>query len=492
LTSSPLSARRGSQTPRIANFPAYASSAADEVIELARAAGLVLDPWQCFVLRHGLGELSTGQWAAFMVALWVARQNGKGGIIEALELAWLFLFGERLILHSAHEYKTAQEAFLRIKGLIQNTPDFDKRVNRYWQANGEQGIELVGGQRLRFVARSKTSGRGFSGDKNVLDEAQELTVEQMAALLPTMSARPNPQVWLFGTPPEDPTAWVYTVRENGENNTDPRLAYFDWGIGDIDPSDVEALKILDDVDAWYAANPALGIRITEDFVAGERRMLQAKFAAERLGAWLPKLTSGSSIIDAELWRRLADRNAERPLRVAFAIDVSPDRMFGSIAMAGFRPDGKVQLAIVEHRPGTEWIPARARELRDRWDPIVFAVDARGPVASLRGDLAAVGIVEANKKHPAHRGQLTVLDSTDAATAWGMFVDSARQERLHHSDDAPLNLALSSAKTRTLGDGSAWARRSGGADISPLVAGTEAHWALITLADGDSEPSVYFV
>ena len=45
------------------------------------------------------------------VALIVSRQNGKGSILEALELAALFLDDfippRGLILHSAHEFKTA-------------------------------------------------------------------------------------------------------------------------------------------------------------------------------------------------------------------------------------------------------------------------------------------------------------------------------------------------------------------------------------------------
>jgi hypothetical protein len=56
-------------------------------------------------------ERADGKWAAFEVGLNVARQNGKGSILEARELAGLFLLGERLIIHSAHEFATSLEAF---------------------------------------------------------------------------------------------------------------------------------------------------------------------------------------------------------------------------------------------------------------------------------------------------------------------------------------------------------------------------------------------
>jgi hypothetical protein len=124
----------------------------------------MLDDWQRHILSVALGERSDGKWAAFEVGLIVGRQNGKGAVLEARELAGLFLFGEQLILHSAHEFKTAQEAFRRVLALVQNTPDLERLVSRVRTSHGEEGIELRSGARLRFVARSTGSGRGFSGD----------------------------------------------------------------------------------------------------------------------------------------------------------------------------------------------------------------------------------------------------------------------------------------------------------------------------------------
>jgi phage terminase large subunit-like protein len=164
-------------------------------VELAESAGLILDPWQQLVLQGALGELPSGDWAAFEVGLVVPRQNGKGSILEARELAGLFLFGERLILHSAHEVKTALESFQRLLFLIESTPDLMSRVKHVHRTNGSEGIELKDGARIKFVARSTGSGRGFSADCVVLDEAFHLSEASMNALLPTLSARPNPQVW---------------------------------------------------------------------------------------------------------------------------------------------------------------------------------------------------------------------------------------------------------------------------------------------------------
>src|SRR5262249_57118025 len=138
----------GDQFPRIASGPAAAWSEGERAADLAEAAGLRLDDWERWVLEQGLGRARSGQWAAFEKCLIVSRQNGKGAILEALELAALFLddFGVDLILHSAHEFKTAAEAFLRIRSLISDNPVFERRGARVRQAAGPGGD---GGEKRR-------------------------------------------------------------------------------------------------------------------------------------------------------------------------------------------------------------------------------------------------------------------------------------------------------------------------------------------------------
>ena len=88
-SSSGASIVAGAQEPRISLVPDYVASTGPDAIELAALAGLHLDPWQQLVLTHSLGERPDGKWAAFEVGLVVPRQNGKGSILEARELAGL-------------------------------------------------------------------------------------------------------------------------------------------------------------------------------------------------------------------------------------------------------------------------------------------------------------------------------------------------------------------------------------------------------------------
>src|SRR5690606_10070246 len=175
-------------------------------------------------------------------------------------------------------HNTAAEGFRRTLFHIENNAVLSKRVKRVRTSHGEEGIELKNGARLRFVARSTGSGRGFSGDCVILDEAYNLASEGMSALLPTLSARPNPQIWYTSSAGMTSSEQLRKVRERGIAGSSRRLAYFEWSA----PADAD----LDDREAWAQANPALGIRITEEFVESEREAMDdLGFSRERLGIW---------------------------------------------------------------------------------------------------------------------------------------------------------------------------------------------------------------
>ena len=277
LTSSPRGVPLGNQEPRLLSLPPFdRDESGRNAVALAEVAGLDLDPWQRLVLETGLRRRGS-RWAAFEVCLIVARQNGKGTILEALELAALFLFPQvRLILHSAHEFKTAAEAFLRIRALIEDNPDFDSRVSRVRTAAGAEAVELKDGKRLRFVARSSGSGRGFTSDLVILDEAYKLGDQEMAALLPTLSARPDPQVWYASTAGNPDSCQLGRVRARGLAGADPSLAFLEWSADEhaYDPGDRGD---------WARANPGLGIRISPEYVEREMTALGPDaFTRERL------------------------------------------------------------------------------------------------------------------------------------------------------------------------------------------------------------------
>lgn len=456
----------GVQTPSHQVVPESVGSAAVEAIELAASVGLELYPWQQLVLEGALGERSDGRWSAFEVGLIVPRQNGKGAILEARELAGLFLFGEELILHSAHEFKTAMEAFRRVLRLVESSRDLERLVARVRTSHGEEGIELKSGGRLRFVARSSGSARGFSGSCVILDEAFNLPPTAMAALLPTLSAQPNPQVWYTSSHPpaiDELTGQIRRLKARADSDDPGRLCWFEWSNDlDVDPLDR---------DAWARANPTLGYRIDAEFVDTERQSLPEKqFVVERLGMWLQESTA--SKIPMDLWLGCgSDLAAVDISDVVFALDMPPDRSHVTISVS----DGvTVEIAdVVEPDKLVDWLAFRV----ERFDPVAVVLDGAGPVGSFVPDISALGV------------RTVVTRAREFAAACGRFYDAVMAGTVAHRSQPELDRAVAAAKTRKLGDAWAWARLSLEADISPLVSASLAFYGAQTLTrdDGNVEP-----
>ncbi len=307
----------GHQRPRLSSIPPADGSAGLQAIKLAATAGLYLDDWEGWVLRQALGEDPVRKWtddegklqpawSAFEVALIVARQNGKGAILEARELAGLFLFKERLIIHTAHEFKTCTEAFRRLLFLIQNSPRLRNRVLKVTTSHGEEGIELKTGQRIRFLARSGSSGRGFTSDLLVYDEAMILDATKVGATLPTLSARPNPQVWYTASAGLRTSTQLARVRRRGVAGQSKGLCFIEFSANVHDEyCKHDCTQHLDsqDPEALRQSNPGLGIRITSDHCAREREgMDEVEYLRERLGVGqYPAPADAWAVIPRKWW-----------------------------------------------------------------------------------------------------------------------------------------------------------------------------------------------
>ena len=148
----------------------------DDAIELATLYGLVPDEWQEWVLEGWLARTRSGKLASSQCGLAVPRQNGKNACLEIVELFKVVVLG-RKILHTAHEVKTARKAFLRLRSFFENErqwPELAALVKEIRRTNGQEAIVLTNGGSVEFIARSKGSGRGFTMDDLVLDEAQTI------------------------------------------------------------------------------------------------------------------------------------------------------------------------------------------------------------------------------------------------------------------------------------------------------------------------------
>ena len=480
----------GRQEPVYSTVPPYVASSGDEVADLMALTGTRLDEWQRLVLRHGLGEREDGSWAAFEVAMILARQNGKNVVFEARELGGLFLLGENLILHTAHQYKTAQEAYRRIADIVTNYDWFRRKVKRIVRTNGEEAIELTSGARLRFIARSKSSGRGFSANCVIFDEAYELGDDEMSAILPTLSAQPNPQLW-YGSSAGMPTSvqlariWRRIRRAVAMGTPDPSLAGFEWAADLCSVfcrPDCGQHDRLEDPAVWAKTNPALGIRhangteLTGGFIANELATMDAAaFARERLsvGDYPADEAEQWSVIAEDTWRSLEDPWSQARDPVAFAVEVAPERRAAAIGVAGLRGDGRLHVELMQHEFGTDWVAPRVAELWRKWRPCAVVMDPGSHAGALIEAVEQGGVEVARP-----------FTARDAAAACSQFFDACHQGDLRFKGTpeggdpklpGALTAAVAGAKTRPLGDHWAWDRKNLVVDISPLTAVTLALW-----------------
>jgi phage terminase large subunit-like protein len=475
--------------PTVCSFPQDASTdVGRDAVMLAASAGLVLDPWQEFVIENALGTREDGKWAAFEVWVNVPRQNGKGGILEARALAGLFLLEERYIIWSAHNFDTSKESFGRLESLIRETPALNSQVAKYRHSHGEEGIELKNGARIRFRTRTTGGGRGFTADCVILDEAMFLNETFHWALLPTLSARSvtgNPQVWYTGSAADElvhqhAVVWA-RVRERGMVGNDPALAYFEWSAHSeevVKPEDV-TLEMLDDEGLWAAANPALGIRISNEHVGHELRSMDSRgFAVERLGVGAWPRTDGlvESVISIEDWIALKQDDSKLGDEFCIAFDVSPDRTKAAIAAAGRNQDGVLHVEIAEYLKGTGDVIQRLLEIDAEHYPDEIVCAAQSPAESLLEEAKEAGL------------KIRVVAISEHAQACGQLVDLVTDKELVHLGSAELATAVRGARTRPLGDAWAWSRKNSAVDISPLVAAT---LALSAAANSETDWEIHF-
>jgi len=175
--------------------------------------------------------------------------------------------------------------------------------------------------------------------------------------------------------------------------------------------------------------------------------------------WPRHDTETWSIIPRELWAACAGQPA--PLTGGWAgLAVGDGQAWAALAFAGVRSDGRLQIEVVRHEPGTAWIAtACANAAADTGHPIM--IDPRTPTAGVLDELAKAGV----------RTQEVTAHEWIAGCA--ALQNDVTRGGLTHLNAGDLNEAVRRAGVRSAGvDGFAWSpRHSAGQDITPLLAVT---------------------
>jgi hypothetical protein len=453
-----------------------------------------LDPEQELVLEGALGVRDDGRWQTREVGVNVPRQNGKGEILLARELFGLFELGERLVIHTAHEFKTSAEHFNRLEEVVRGCPELHSRVKRnpsgrivgYRYSHGEESIELQDGSRIEFKTRTKSGMRGFAGvDLLVLDEAMIISEAAHSSAMPIIRASKTsrgPQLWYTGSAVDQESqdnGVVWTrVRERGLAGEDESLAYFEWSVDCDHPDDVSD-EMMADTELWQRVNFAIVRgRVTVEHMEWERRAMSHRgFAVELLGAgdYPPTDLSSDALIQVDDWVGLADPSSVLLDPVCVAFDVSPDRM-SAIVAAGLNAEGKWHVEVVSAGAGTGWVPDKIARLAERHEVAEIVCDGYGPSAAIARKVEEQSV------------DVRRLDANEYGQACVAFVNDVQEGTLTHLNQEELTAAIRGARARPLVDRWAWSRSKSSVNISPLVAGTLALWSAVE--NGVGEVAIY--
>jgi hypothetical protein len=491
--------------PTWLHAPPFVKTYGPDVADLCTQAYFPPDAQQRFCLDLMFGRREDGLSSAFEIATIVGRQNMKSGLFKQACLGWLFLFDERLVVYSAHEFTTAMELFKDFEQLVTGVDFLRRQTKRIIRNHGEEGIETMTGARLSFKTRTKGGGRGLSARKVILDEAFALRAMHMGALLPTLSAQPDPQVIYGSAAGMADSDVLRDLRDRGRagDKADPRLAYVEYCAPDPEIA-CDAAKGCthaktalgcgcDKPRFWLMANPTIGERMTIEYVTAERRAMPVdEFCRERMGWWDDPLEGGRPMSVTD-WYDRADKESvpDRDFFISLAFDVAPDSSMAAIAIAGWRADPDDpdnpnpmmnHVELVRHLPGTGWLMDELLGLADRNKPYVVVFDPASPAGAFEKELRHAGFVTKPKDAPpklmpGERLMLPVA-SRDYAQACGAFVNDVANGGLIHPDQAPLNLAAENGRSRPIAHAWGW-DSEGGYDITPLVAVTLAKCGLDT-------------
>lgn len=440
---------------------------------LAEELGRPLLWWQTLVADVALEvDPATGRLAYREVVILTPRQSGKTTLtLPVMTHRGLAFGGQQRIGFTMQTRTLARQHWEDEQLPVLDASPLAGLFRTRKRLNAEAVLWRPTASIQMLLSPTERGGHSKTLDLAVLDEGWALDVAVEQAVSPTMITRPEPQLWVPSTAGTLRSQWLRGKVDAGRarvlSGIPSTSAYFEWSapVG-ADPADPAT---------WWACMPALGRTVTEAAVQAEfDKMDLDDFCRAYLNWWPDERPHEEwAALSEQAWTDQSDPAGVMRDPVALAVDVSVDRKWASLSTAGARADGRRQFEVVDHRPGTAWVPGRAAELVERHEVLggergAVVVDGGGPAASLIPALAAAGV------------ETHVIGSAEVARACGAFRDDLNAGAIVHLGQEPMTTAAAGARTRPCGDGEAWARRGADVVITPLVAAGHALWGYAVL------------
>lgn len=381
---------------------------------IARKTGKVTSRWQQYVLDVGLERVDGpgSPFAYSTVDVIVGRRCGKTislmGVPLFRGMAGPVRFDNGTIVpfiaaHTAQNLIKARQRFM--KDLVE--PLQASMSPAVWSA-GHNLRSAIGDTSLTFdpattgkdwrnrrasvigvfaptISAVRGDGLLHLGFDEILVFTARRGAELMAGARPTLATmRGHGQIWRASnvTMMNDRTTWLYEIRERGRaliaDDVRHGSAYFEFTIpDDADPTDERI---------WMDHYPALadGL-IRPDELRGDLLELGiGHFGAEYLGRWPGEIAvqNWSAIAEADFTAGRSTDPFPDDVPAVLGVEIDPFGRSSSIAAA--TPD---VVEIIDHRPASEWILDRVRDLASR--AAIIVVDDYGPGHDLAQRLADI-------------------------------------------------------------------------------------------------------
>lgn len=393
-----------------------------------------------------------------VVVVVVPRRAGKTRLTQAASLFRASAPGS-FVWFTAQDGKTAAEKFrLEMVPTLkasQLAPLFKTRTSA-----GSERVTIQGGGVFKLFAPVPDQLHGFDGDMVCIDEAWSFTLQRgqeiEAAARPLGLTRGGAfQLWIVSAGGDSSSTWLDHWQTLGRSGA-PGVAYFEWSAdADADGYDPYDPALL------AATHPSVaeGHVPVEAILQDAATMDRAIFERAYLNVWERPSEQSNYRLDPFKWSAGGAPNvtADANPVLAFGVDVAQDRQSAAIVAAG-RNGSRVDVEVISHEPGTNWVVPALRRLHARRPGIPFVMDA----------LACAGVVAELRRE---RLPVETTGPTDMAAACSVVTDLVNAGLLRHRQDAALDNAVANATTKRIRDGWAWSRKDTDLDISPLVAAT---------------------
>lgn len=485
------SIRRGSQTPTYSTVREWHHTDGPYVVDMFESYGVEFYESQKHEMDVYLARNEDGSYAAITICVSKPRQNGKSFAARNYSLEMSAIRNKK-VLYSAHNGDTARQMYKELREFIKSQPDFMAilKPNRqgFYGAKGSEGIYFVDDDGrdsglIEFQTRTTSGGRGKTYDIIIVDEAQELTEEHLAAIKPTTFASApvdeqgsGPQMIFLGTPPNEKCVGTvfrdYHDRAHGDPNCS--IWWMEWAVKEIpDMTNRDAVMEL-----VYQTNPAMGYRIKESTMRDAIDTMSAdNFAREVLGWWTPMRTDITHVIGKDAWDRCLIPLDKQPQDGTFvlAIKFEPEHgKYGVISACVAPKDGLPFVEVVKVFRTDRGIGDFVSFLVPMMDSVdAMVIDGKGLAQALYNELIAEGVYD---------DVLLMPKTNEAIAAYAGFADAAKSQRVTHSGQQGANDAAYGCIYRPIGkDGGYGYRSDGDADATILDTLALAHWKALELS-----------